>query len=206
MWTRAELKNRSKLVMKRNYWNMFAVTLIAGAITFFMTSTFEVSEHEVGRRVALYGFISLLVKIFLLNPLECGKANFFLKNIEENQGISELFYFFQHDYTNVVTILFIRDVKIALWTLLLVIPGIVKTYEYRMIPYLLAENSSLTSQEVFAMTKEVTAGNKFNIFVLDLSFIGWYLLGGILVIGILFVYPYYESTCAELYAELRLYQ
>ena len=79
---------------------------------------------------------------------------------------------------NVATI-FCRDLYTALWTLCLVIPGIVKSYEYKMIPYILAENPRISRKRAFEISKNMMDGEKWNAFVLDLSFIGWNLLSTI---------------------------
>ena len=85
--------------------------------------------------------------------------------------------------------------------LLFIIPGIVKSYEYMMIPYLLAEHPEMTRQEAFAESKQMMDGNKWDAFVLDLSFIGWFILEKISfgLAGLFFVRPYYETVFAELY-------
>ena len=90
--------------------------------------------------------------------------------------------------------------------LLFIIPGIVKSYEYMMIPYLLAEHPEMTRQEAFAESKQMMDGNKWDAFVLDLSFIGWTLLG-VCTFGILLVFyvePYIYLTRAELYHAKRV--
>lgn len=97
-----------------------------------------------------------------------------------------------------------RGVQIFLWYLLLIIPGIVKSYAYRMVPYILADNPNIGSKEAIKLSNEMTNGHKFNMFVLDISFIGWYLLGILaLIVGVLFVLPYVNATEAELYLALR---
>ena len=101
--------------------------------------------------------------------------------------------------------MFRRDISIALWSMLFVIPGIVKSYEYRMIPYLLAEHPEMTWKDAFAESKEMMTGNKWKAFVLDLSFIGWQLLS-ILTLGLLSVFyvnPYKFSTNAALYEAIK---
>ena len=107
-------------------------------------------------------------------------------------------------YMNVVGIMFLRDLFTFLWTLVFIIPGIVKSYEYRMIPYILAENPTISRQRAFELSREMTMGHKWDMFVLDLSFLLWYLGGALLCgIGTLFVNPYPAATEAELYAVLR---
>ena len=87
------------------------------------------------------------------------------------------------------------------------IPGIVKSYEYRMIPYIMAEHPELSYKEAFRMSKEMMQGNKWSAFVLDLSFLGWHILG-IMTLGILeifYVAPYVAMTDAYLYKTLKNY-
>jgi uncharacterized membrane protein len=72
------------------------------------------------------------------------------------------------------------------------------------VPYILADNPDMKAGRAIQLSKEMTDGEKFDIFVLDLSFFGWFILGILLLgIGILFVQPYYDSTNAELYLKLR---
>lgn len=144
---------------------------------------------------------------FLLNPIEMGCDRFFLKNLDDKVNVSEnVLYGFDNSYKNIVRNMFFRDLYAFLWSLLFIIPGIVKSYEYRMIPYLLAENPDMTKEEVFAKSKEMMMGQKWKAFVLDLSFIGWDLLSvctcGIL--SVLFVDPYKCATRAALYDTLRV--
>ena len=105
---------------------------------------------------------------------------------------------------NVATI-FCRDLYTVLWTLCLIIPGIVKSYEYKMIPYILAENPRISRKRAFEISKNMMDGEKWNAFVLDLSFIGWNLLSTITfgIVGVLYVNPYVNTTWAEFYKVMR---
>ena len=126
-------------------------------------------------------------------------------NLDENANISCVTSAFDSNYMNVVKVMFRRDLALTLWGMLFIIPGIYKAYEYRMIPYLLAENPNLSWKEAFSISKEMMNGNKWKAFVLDLSFIGWNLLS-ILTLGILsifYVNPYKFSTNAALYEQLK---
>ena len=111
---------------------------------------------------------------------------------------------YDHGYKNVVKIIFLRNIKIFLWSLLLVIPGIVKAYEYRMISYLLAENPNLSEEEAFRLSKQMMDGQKAEAFVLDMSFLGWELLSSLTwgILGIFYVQPYICLTDAALYEKL----
>ena len=106
---------------------------------------------------------------------------------------------------NIVKTMILRDIFIALWSLLFFIPGIIKAYEYRMIPYLLSEDPAMSYQEAFAQSKALMTGNKWKAFVLDLSFILWD-IGSIFtcgLLGIFYVGPYKASTSAALYETLK---
>lgn len=148
----------------------------------------------------------ILVDALVANPLEMGCNRFFLKNLDENADISVVTYAFDHNYKNVVGIMLRRDIAIVLWGMLFIIPGIVKSYEYRMIPYLLSDNPEMTWKEAFARSKEMMTGNKWKSFVLDLSFIGWNILS-IFTFGLLslfYVNPYKYSTNAALYEAIKV--
>ena len=150
--------------------------------------------------------IAILVSTFIFSPLEVGARRFYYKNLNEAAEVKEVAYAFDHSYKNVVKILFFRNLYTFLWGLLFVIPGIVKSYEYMMIPYLLAENPELTQEQAFALSKQMMTGNKWSAFVLDLSFIGWDILSGCTlgILGIFYVEPYRQQTYAALYEELNL--
>ena len=101
--------------------------------------------------------------------------------------------------------MFFKDLFTALWSLLLIIPGIIKGYEYCMIPYLLAEDPSISKDDAFAATKQMMDGDKWNTFVLDLSFIGWAFLGVLTccILNIFYVAPYQNLTNAQLFYALK---
>ena len=121
----------------------------------------------------------------------------------ENPTVGTIFDAFRSGhYVNVVLAMFLKNLFTSLWTLLFVIPGIVKHYEYLMIPYILAENPGMDRKEAFQISKRMMDGQKMETFILDLSFIGWILLSAITcgIVGIFYVNPYREATFAELYA------
>lgn len=148
--------------------------------------------------------ISVLYNAFINNPLGLGFNKFFLKNQDEPAEVSNIGFGFDHNYMNSVKTLFFRDLYTFLWTLLFIIPGIVKAYEYRMIPYIICDNPEISKDEAFAKSKAMMKGNKFKAFLLDLSFIGWDILS-VFTFGLLstfYVTPYKLSTGAALYKEL----
>ena len=156
--------------------------------------------------IVLFAAVAAGVKIFICNPIEVGGCRFFIDNAYENPGAGTLFYAFQSGYYGkMVLTLFLRNLFIVLWSFLLIIPGIVKAYEYRMVPYLLADNPEMSRQDAFQISKEMMNGDKMNAFILDLSFIGWDILSALTfgLVGVFYVNPYENATNAELYLELK---
>ncbi len=149
--------------------------------------------------------IGICLSIFLLNPLAVGGRRFFVLNHDMEATVREFGFSFKSNYMNVVKVMFFKDLFIFLWSLLFFIPGIIKSYEYRMIDYILAENPNIDREEAFAMSKKMMTGNKWDAFVLDLSFIGWHLLNALTcgILGIFYVNPYRYQTEAELYIALK---
>lgn len=150
--------------------------------------------------------LGMALGILVGNPIRVGACRFFMCSRERSVRIGELFFAFrQREFWNVVLIMFVVNVKIFLWSLLFVIPGIVKSYEYYMIPYLLSENPGMSMSEVFLLSREMTDGEKANIFILNLSFLPWQLLSAVTfhLAGIFWVNPYMAATNAELYAVIR---
>jgi uncharacterized membrane protein len=153
--------------------------------------------------VVLLIFIALDVCLF--NPLEVGCDRFFARNLYEPVPVGNIGFAFDSNYGGIVKTMFLRDLYTFLWSLLLIIPGIVKRYEYLMVPYLLAEDRWLTTEQAFAESKQMMDGQKWNAFVLDLSFIGWEILSAMTlgILGIFYVNPYVNMTNAALYDTLR---
>ena len=99
---------------------------------------------------------------------------------------------------------FLRGLYILLWSFLLVIPGIIASYSYKMAPYILMENPDMTASQAITASKQLMEGNKWRLFCLEFSFIGWSLLSAItLGIGMLFLRPYMEAAGAAFYRELK---
>mgnify|MGYP002509878052 FL=1 len=238
MWTSAELKIRAKGAFYKNYWYCVLMALVmsffAGSAIYNVTKHIQEYDYYVyadtflgsigdfmmnplfrllGVRIALglIEIVILLVKVFVGNPLRVGGYRFFIMNQTVNPTAAELgFGMRSQNYANVVLIMFLKSLYTLLWGLMFVIPGIIKHYEYLMIPYILAENPEMDRQEAFLISKRMMMGQKMDVFVLDLTFFGWMLLSAITggIVGIFYVEPYYQATMAELYSmnRTRAYQ
>ena len=144
-------------------------------------------------------------KIFVTNPLVIGKNAYFIRQREDCGKWENLICAFRKGkYKGSVKTMFFYDLYIFLWSLLFYIPGIIKKYSYFMVPYILADNPEINTERAFEISKKAMDGNKWNVFVLDLSFILWH-LGCICTCGLgyFFFFPYWDATRAELYACLK---
>lgn len=149
--------------------------------------------------------INCLLRIFVFNPLNVGLYAFFADNVSNKVDLGSVRNGFAPAYMRNVGSMLVRDIFLFLWTLLFFVPGLIKMYSYRMVPYILAENPDMKPIDAITRSREIMDGNKWNTFVLDLSFIGWYLLSGITfgIVGVFYVYPYVYQTDAELYTAIK---
>ena len=152
--------------------------------------------------VLLMALIGTLLQWLVENILIVGGSRFFILNQVGRPGVGTMLDPFKSGhYGNVAVTMLLRDIYIFLWSLLLVVPGIIKSYEYKMVPYILAENPGMDRKEAFLISKQMMNGQKWEAFVLDLSFIGWNILSVFTcgILSLLYVQPYYQATIAEMY-------
>ena len=107
-------------------------------------------------------------------------------------------------WTKALVARILRGIYIFLWSLLFIIPGIIATYSYSMVHYVMADHPDMTASEALRESKEIMKGNKWRLFCLALSFIGWEILAVIFTfgIGLLWVVPYQEAAIAALYRDI----
>ena len=232
MWTRKGLKQKAKIAVKRSYWKTvlvaFLFSLLAGGgsggvnIRIQLSASMQTPEQMqtifyslsevpgtvwtiIGLFAVVILAIALCIKLLLINPLAIGAYKYASDALNNNGNLSNLGQGFEKSYKRNVYVMFLRDLFTSLWSLLFIIPGIVKSYEYRMIPYLLADHPEMSKDEAFAASKAMMDGNKWDAFVLDLSFILWNLLNifTIGLLGLFWVAPYTMLTGAALYDALR---
>ena len=149
---------------------------------------------------------ALVYQIFVSNILLIGEKRFFMENRNYPQtAISKIFFLYKLRYLrHPAWIMFSRTLFQSVWNLTIV-GGIIKHYEYSMIPFILAENPRISRRDAFFLSRQLTARNKWRLFLLDVSFAGWEILS-FLTLGLLdfmFVNPYITICRAELYLSLR---
>lgn len=149
--------------------------------------------------------LMIALNLFVMHPIEVGCKRYMILARSVKPEFQEMAFVFKNCYGNVVKTMFLKNLYSVLWTFLFIIPGIVKSYEYRMIPYLMAEYPDMASDEAFRISREMMMGNKWEAFVLDLSFLGWEILSLITfgLTGIFYSGPYQMLTNAALYLNLK---
>ena len=155
--------------------------------------------------VLLVVALAALAMILLGNPIAVGVRKYFVGRHRGTARLKDLFFAFSSGhYWNVVLVVLMHDLAVLLWSLLLIIPGWVKAYALRMVVYELADNPAISWREAFDISERVMQGQKWDSFVLDLSFILWWLLSGLTCgfLDVFFVVPYFGLTSAGLYETL----
>lgn len=167
-----------------------------------------VFEGKIGTSIIIFlsSVVFLIFSILFINTLEVGKNRYFLEERRYYKTkIDRLLFPYKVKKTfHIAYILFVKYVYQLLWNFT-IIGGIIKYYEYKMIPYILAENPTLSKKEVFKLSKELAYGNKWDLFCTDLSMIGWSILKLFTfnLSGIFYSNIYIETLYAEIYMNLR---
>lgn len=148
---------------------------------------------------------NIAFSIFVIYPLTVGYNRYFLDQSAGNVNFGTLFSGFTGGkYMARVKTMFFKSLYTFLWSLLFIIPGIIKGYSYFLIPYIIADNPDISTDRAFEISMKTMDGEKWDCFVLQLSFLGWQLLGLLCCcIGIYFVNPYQQATMAEFYITMR---
>lgn len=190
---RAELKSRAKAQIKGKIGVLFLITLIIGLIS--------------GAAGALLGAIpggALIVSIIITPAFSLSLMRVYLTVAQDaNPEVKDTFSGFD-DFWSAFKVTFLVGLYTFLWSLLFVIPGIVKSFSYSMSLYILAENKGKSAKECIKESIEMTDGHKMELFVLALSFFGWMLLGAItLGIAYIWITPYMQATFTNAYLSLK---
>ena len=165
----------------------------------------EIGAFLVGSAIyiTIAAIVMAVVYFVLGSIISVGYARFNLDLVDRCEpGFETLFGYFSYWKTTAIARL-LQSVYILLWSLLFIIPGIIATYSYAMTEFILAENPDLTASEAIARSKEMMSGNRWRLFCLHFSFIGWDILSSLtLGIGNLWLRPYKQAANAAFYREI----
>lgn len=149
--------------------------------------------------------IAIPIHVFVTNPISVGCSRYFLSDRSQTKVSCLKSYFIKGIYKKIILTMFLRNLFIFLWSLLFIIPGIYKSYQYRMVPYLLAEDPHLDHKRALNISTFMMEGEKQKVFKMDLSFF-FLNLASIFLLAIptiLYIGPYRHQTNAELYKALH---
>lgn len=148
------------------------------------------------------GIVSYFISLLLI-PMSFAIIVAFLKIYrKENVGVAHLFAYYKEG--GVWTTMLLKAIYLTLWTLLLIIPGIIKSYSYAMTEFILKDNPEMKNNAAIEKSMAMMQGKKMKLFLLDLSFIGWIILA-LLTLGLGFVLlvPYMYTARAAFYEDLK---
>ncbi len=154
---------------------------------------------------AILGVLNI-ASIVLAGPLTYGITRICVNLVKGKKDveIEELFCGFKENFAESLLLSLMSGIFVFLWSLLFLVPGIIKSYSYAMAPYILQDDHTKDWKTCLEESKQMMDGNKAQLFCLDLSFIGWALLGMLCCgIGVLFVYPYMITARANFYMALK---
>lgn len=189
MKTFNELKSSAKTQIKGKIGILFAMFLIMFGVLIasnFVPVLGTIANYLVGAAFTL------------------GGAWVFLKIAKgETVSVGNIFYGFE-DLWTAIKAQFLMGLFISLWSLLLIIPGIIKAYSYSMTYFILAENKGMPVLEAITLSRKMMDGHKMDLFLLFLSFIGWFILV-LITFGIagIWVYPYLYATFSNFYLSVK---
>jgi len=189
MFDRVAIKHRAKAAFQSQY------GISVGALALFWLILVAAST-------VTFGIGTLL----LAPPMLVGYASFCLRVYKGEQGdISDMFTAGFADYGRNLGGILWMYLFTSLWTLLFIVPGIVKAIAYSMTQYILTDCPNVEPTEALKLSMRMTNGHKGGLFVMFLSFIGWWLLSGLTfgILGLLYVGPYYATSFAGVYVDLK---
>lgn len=174
-----ELRSRAWNKLKGNYWDAFIASLVTS-------------------------LLGTALPFILTGPTTQGQVAYYLSlSRGEKPDIGLVLQGFGHFILNLLTYL-LMSLFLFLWSLLLFVPGIIKSLSYALTYFVITENPELSPSEAITQSRQLMDGHKWKLFCLNLSFIGWYLLGTLLLgFGNFFVLPYVQASIAEFYQEVK---
>lgn len=200
-------KNEALSALRGNWANALVATIIFIALALFFSSNDAINSYY--QRVVINPFIGYslsFVSLFVLLPLAVGYSNSMRVLLEtgDNRLTNNSFSLGFGNWLHVVWGMILSTIYIFLWTLLLIIPGIIKSYSYALTPYILVEHPEMSANEAIEESMRLMDGHKFDLFYLQLSFIGWAILSILsLGLGVFWLIPYQMTAQAAFYRDIK---
>lgn len=208
MLTAGDFRKLGREALAGNWLVAVFVTLLAGLLGGIGYGNFVSYSTDEAMYLPTFALVILTVyavAVFIIGgAVELGLCCFYIQLQQRREiAVSDLFSRFSILGRAFLLRLYIY-ILIFLWSLLLVIPGIVAAYRYSMAPYLMSQDPKLGVRQAVDISKQMMNGHKGRLFCLDISFIGWFILGAVTFgLGLLFVFPYLLSSRAAFFLDLR---
>jgi len=184
--------------------SMFAIIIgagLSGSVDISVSQQF----NKLSGAFAGYGIAFLILHYVIGSPLAISLSRTYLDLSEEKKPkFARLGYGFKTCWEQSVLLQILKSVFIFLWSLLFIIPGIIKNYSYSMANYIMAENPDIDALEAITKSKNMMRGNKFSLFILHISFFFWYLLIPItLGLALIYIKPYVQAANMNFYLNIK---
>ena len=194
---RVEIKNFAKEKLSGNLGSIWKILIIALGISLASTCVLSILFNKMDA-----DFLDSLLGILMM-PLGIGTTAFFVSLIENTNFEAKDLFKYYHDFVKVIGVTILMSLIVMLGYICFVIPGIILTLSYSLVPIILIKKPELGIVETLKYSREKMQGHKLDTFVLGLSFIGWAILGT-LTFGILYIwlFPYMQLTFTKFYLNI----
>lgn len=194
---RVEIKNFAKEKISGNLGSIWKILIIALGISLASTCVLSILFNKMDA-----DFLDSLLGILMM-PLGIGTTAFFVSLIENTNFEAKDLFKYYHDFVKIIGVTVLMGLIIMLGYICFIIPGIILTLSYSLVPIILIKKPELGIVETLKYSREKMQGHKLDTFVLGLSFIGWAILGT-LTFGILYIwlYPYMQLTFTKFYLNI----
>lgn len=199
--SRIEIKEFAKQKIKGNMWEILGACIVVAIISGAFSTTTVLRDGENVKTT--FNIVSILgdMLVFILNiGVTAYMVNFVTdKSYEFGQVFSKF-----KNWKQILITYWHRMIMLVLYTLLLIIPGLIKGFAYALVPYILADDNEMTSTEILKLSEKMMDGHKMDLFVLSLSFIGWHFLA-IFTFGLLelWIIPYQRTAITKFLNDIK---
>ena len=199
MILRSELKQNAKNQLKNNWGLAIGIIIVCTLISCIPNLLVEINDESFAIAI-----IIPIITLVITGPLTIGQCKFFINLANRsNPKFSDLWYGF-NNILKAIGVTLLVGIIVSIGTILLIIPGIILSFMYSQAYYIMAENPEMSIIDCLKEISRIMKGHKMDLFVLELSFLGWVILMGI-TFGIagLYVLPYYSATLTNFYLEIK---
>ncbi|UOF90986.1 DUF975 family protein [Fodinisporobacter ferrooxydans] len=200
------LRSKARSILKGKWFSFVGYTILLLILNTTVPKLLEKLYLYKGN-LGMDTVLSFLYEVLVIGALTLGSNSLYLKiTKDEKASVRTIFSFFSNfnSYKKAIIYNLLMGLYFILWSLLLIIPGIIKSFSYAMSSYILIEEPHLTANQAITKSRQMMDGYKWKLFCLYLSFAGWFILSILTVgIGFLWLIPYYQTSIACFYNDIK---